>query len=41
MRELFDIGVDGLISDVPARVGRILAERRACGGDRGRGIRST
>lgn len=26
MRELFDIGVDGLISDVPARLNRILAE---------------
>jgi len=27
MRELFDIGVDGLISDVPARVRRVLDER--------------
>lgn len=26
MRELFDIGVDGLISDVPARLNRIVAE---------------
>lgn len=31
MRELFDIGVDGLISDAPARVRRIVAERRADG----------
>jgi len=29
MRELFDIGVDGLISDVPARVRRIVEERAA------------
>ena len=29
MRELFDIGVDGLISDVPARVRRIVEERTA------------
>ena len=29
MRELFDLGVDGLISDVPARVRRIVAERKA------------
>lgn len=29
MRELFDIGVDGLISDVPARVRRVVAERLA------------
>lgn len=33
MRELFDIGVDGLISDVPARVRRIVEERAACGAD--------
>lgn len=26
MRELFDLGVDGLISDVPARLNRIVAE---------------
>ncbi|MFW6089489.1 MAG: glycerophosphodiester phosphodiesterase family protein [Gemmatimonadota bacterium] len=26
MRELFDIGVDGLISDVPARLDRVVAE---------------
>lgn len=31
MRELFDIGVDGLISDVPARVRRIVEERTARG----------
>ena len=41
MRELFDIGVDGLISDVPARVGRIVAERTADGSERRQGIRST
>ena len=29
MRRLFDLGVDGLISDVPARVRRILDEREA------------
>lgn len=29
MRELFDLGVDGLISDVPARVRRIRDERNA------------
>ena len=27
MRQLFDLGVDGLISDVPARVRRIVDER--------------
>lgn len=31
MRELLDLGVDGLISDCPARVRRILDERRALG----------
>ena len=31
MRELFDIGVDGLISDVPARLRRVVDERRALG----------
>ena len=41
MRELFDIGVDGLISDVPARVRRIVAERTADGGERRHGTRST
>ena len=34
MRALFDLGVDGLISDVPARVRRVNAERSAPGGDR-------
>jgi glycerophosphoryl diester phosphodiesterase len=29
MRQLFDLGVNGLISDVPARVRRIVAERKA------------
>jgi len=33
MRALFDLGVDGLISDVPARVRRVLDERRADGAD--------
>lgn len=33
MRKLFDIGVDGLISDVPARVRRIVAERKALDAD--------
>jgi len=33
MRALFDLGVDGLISDVPARVRRVLDERRANGVD--------
>ncbi|MFW6083601.1 MAG: glycerophosphodiester phosphodiesterase [Gemmatimonadota bacterium] len=33
MRELFHLGVDGLISDVPARVRRILDERRCRGRD--------
>lgn len=33
MRALFDLGVDGLISDVPARVRRVLDERRAAGAD--------
>jgi len=31
MRSLLDLGVDGLISDAPARVRRILAERSAAG----------
>ncbi|TFG63610.1 MAG: hypothetical protein E4H28_06180 [Gemmatimonadales bacterium] len=31
MRALFDLGVDGLISDVPARVRRIARERSAAG----------
>jgi len=31
MRRLFDLGIDGLISDVPARVRRILEERSALG----------
>lgn len=35
MRELFDLGVDGLISDVPARVRRIVDERVAGGGSFG------
>lgn len=34
MRALLDLGVDGLISDVPARVRRVLDERRAAGADR-------
>lgn len=34
MRALFDLGVDGLISDVPARVRRVLDERRAHGAGR-------
>ena len=34
MRRLLDIGVDGLISNVPGRVRRILAERRAEGAAR-------
>jgi glycerophosphoryl diester phosphodiesterase len=34
MRALFDLGVDGLISDVPARVRRVLDERRAAGAER-------
>lgn len=33
MRQLFDLGVDGLISDVPSRVRRILEERSALGGE--------
>lgn len=33
MRELLDLGVDGLISDVPARIRRILDERYARRGD--------
>lgn len=33
MRALLDLGVDGLISDVPARVRRVLDERRAHGAD--------
>jgi glycerophosphoryl diester phosphodiesterase len=32
MRTMFDLGVDGLISDVPARVRRILAERSVASG---------
>lgn len=32
MRRLLDLGVDGLISDVPARVRRLLEERAACVG---------
>lgn len=39
MRELLDLGVDGLISDVPGRVRRILAERRAHGFADPRGAR--
>ena len=31
MRALFDIGVDGLISDVPGRVRRIVEERATRG----------
>jgi len=34
MRALFELGVDGLISDVPARVRRVLDERRAHGAGR-------
>jgi len=37
MRALFELGVDGLISDVPARVRRVIAERSASGSDRGLG----
>lgn len=33
MRELFDLGVNGLISDFPARVRRIVEERIAAGRD--------
>lgn len=33
MRELFELGVDGLISDFPARVRRIVQERVAAGDD--------
>lgn len=34
MRALFDLGVDGLVSDVPARARRIVEERAARGADR-------
>jgi len=34
MRTLFELGVDGLISDVPARVRRVVEERSAIGSDR-------
>ena len=34
MRALFELGVDGLISDVPARVRRVIAERSAPDGYR-------
>ena len=34
MRALFELGVDGLISDVPARVRRVIAERSARDGYR-------
>lgn len=34
MRALFELGVDGLISDVPARVRRVIAERSARDGIR-------
>jgi glycerophosphoryl diester phosphodiesterase len=29
MRRLLDLGVDGLVTDYPARLSRLIAERRA------------
>jgi len=35
MRRLFDWGVDGLVSDAPGRVRRVVDEREAAGGPAG------